>query len=150
VLAVPEPERVEGAAAAVREGPDAVGPAHLAVDEERDAVHGPGDLQPPRHATGDHLLVRESARVDLEPHVLVHDEPLRIGEALDEPHEEPPVPVLAGIGVVVDAAALERVVRVGHLAVADDVPAVDRDHGAARDYRGDARRSPVLRQREPR
>ena len=58
----------------------------------------------------------------------VRDEALRVREPLDEVHEPAPLPVLARVGVIVDAAALERVVRVGHLVVPDDVMPVDRDH----------------------
>jgi hypothetical protein len=110
---------------------------------------GAGDLRAPRHRPRDHLAVTEGARLDLEPDVLVHEEPLRVREAPHEMHEERPPPVRAGIRVLIDAAALERVVRVGHLGVADDVPPVDRDEGAAGDHRSEAGSRAVFAYREP-
>ena len=100
-----------------------------------------------RHGTSPAITWRSVSvlDVDLQADVLVAEEALRIREALDEPHEVPPVPVRPGIGVVVDAAALKRVVRVGHLVVADDVPPVDRDQRTARDHRGEPGGRAVLR-----
>ena len=82
--------------------------------------------------------------------MLVLHEALRVREPADEPHEEVPLPVPAGIGVIVDSAALERIVRVGHLVVADDVMPVDRDQRAARDHGGEACARAVLRKGESR
>src|SRR5438105_14245951 len=117
VLAVTQTERAPEPAAGERERLDVIDPAHLPVDQERHLRHGAGDPRAPRHLAGDRLPPVERARIDLETDVLVLHEALRIREPPDEAEVEIPLPELSGIGVVVDAAALERIVRVRHLRV---------------------------------
>ena len=94
---------------------------HLAVDEEVDAARVALGRDAPGLDARQRLAVLDRRRADVER--------VEIGERelADEPHVVTPPPVRTGVGVVIRAAEERGILRVGHLRVADDVLAVDRD-----------------------
>ncbi len=125
------PAKANGARASVQ--------THAAVDGELDAPHAAGRLGPPP----DDPAQRARCEACLDP-----QRRLAGREVADEAQVLAPVPVPPRIAVV--AGAAEPAARAGHLRVADQVRAVDRQQRAPREVRGQARRGPVLRLREAR